>query len=286
MTCEHLWSQVYPGGSLHPKFLPTPLPRGPPRGMASVQEGAVSRQPQRRASTARRRTAWPRGRADATTHVSEGYSRGDLACDKSARFYMWGREFDDPWSVSSRAHRAITWVILQHTGSDEHRQVKRMSHMRPDVLFHVANQIAASITAAMAPGLYDGDRARQRAGCVAALRLLPGALGERSWQKVRGGGPASRGHPIDIVQRVQVEAALCVGFCEALFKLGNLATIRIAQKIPTGLGHHEHFREILSPAWRFREIRVRGVGEFDESNSDALGPFLGSPRRGARPSGA
>ena len=64
---------------------------------------------------------------------------------------MWGREFDDPWSVSSRAHRAITWVILQHTGSDEHRQVKRMSHMRPDVLFHVANQIAASIAAAMAP---------------------------------------------------------------------------------------------------------------------------------------
>jgi hypothetical protein len=92
---------------------------------------------------------------------------------------MWGREFDDPWSVSSRAHRAITWVILQHTGSDEHRQVKRMSHMRPDVLFHVANQIAASIAAAMAPGLYDGDRARQRAGCVAALRLLPGALTSR-----------------------------------------------------------------------------------------------------------
>ena len=84
--------------------IPThPLPRGPPRGMASVQEGAVSRQPRRRACTARRRTAWPRGRADATTHVSEGYSRGDLACDKSARFYMWGREFDDPWSVSSRA---------------------------------------------------------------------------------------------------------------------------------------------------------------------------------------
>ena len=53
-----------------------------------------------------------------------------------------------------------------------------------------------------------------------------------------------------IVQRVQVEAALCAEFGEALFKIGNAATIRIAQKIPeaglgtTGLGGREHIREI------------------------------------------
>ena len=62
--------------------------------------------------------------------------------------------------------------------------------------------------------------------------------------------------PSHIVQRVQVEAALCVEFGEALFELVNVATIRMVQKI--GLFDHEHFREILSPAWRFREMRERG----------------------------
>ena len=72
------------------------------------------------------------------------------------------------------------------------------------------------------------------------------------------------GPPSDIIQRVQVEAALCAEFGKALFKIGDAATIRIAQKIPeaglgpTGLGDREHIREILSPTWRFREMRERG----------------------------
>jgi hypothetical protein len=91
------------------------------------------------------------------------------------------------------------------------------------------------------------------------------------------------GPPSDIVQRVQVEAALCAEFGEALFKIGNAATIRIAQKIPeaglgpTGLGDHEHIREILSPAWRFREMRER-VGNVDEGDSHALGSLRRSGR--------
>lgn len=40
------------------------------------------------------------------------------------------------------------------------------------------------------------------------------------------------GPPSDIVQRIQVEAAFCDEFGEALFKIGNAATICIAQKIP------------------------------------------------------
>ena len=91
------------------------------------------------------------------------------------------------------------------------------------------------------------------------------------------------GPPSDIVQRIQVEAALCAEFGEALFKIGNAATIRIAQKIPeaglgpTGFGDHEHIREILSPARRFREMRER-VGNVDEGDSHALGSLRRSGR--------
>ena len=85
-------------------------------------------------------------------------------------------------------------------------------------------------------------------------------------------------------RRVQVEAALCAEFGEALFKLGNAATIRIAQKIPeAGLG-----TMIMSIFARFY-LRVgdfarcvRGVGNFDEGDSDALGPWRRSGRGRSR----
>ena len=92
---------------------------------------------------------------------------------------------------------------------------------------------------------------------------------------MRSGTEDEGAPPSHIVQRVQVEAALCVEFGEALFELVNVATIRMVQKI--GLFDHEHFREILSPALRYARC-VRGVGEFDEGDSHALGPWRRSGR--------
>ena len=80
------------------------------------------------------------------------------------------------------------------------------------------------------------------------------------------------GPPSDIVQRIQVEAPLCAEFGEALFKIGNAATIRMEQKIregglgPTGLGHGEHFARFYLRLGDFARC-VRGVGEFDEGDS-------------------
>ena len=108
---------------------------------------------------------------------------------------------------------------------------------------------AAAAGAAARGGRY-GDRQRLRAVMAVILGVITPFM---------KGGP-----PSDIIQRVEVEAALCAEFGEALFKIGNAATIRMEQKIPeaglgpTGLGGDQHLREILSPTWRFREMRERG----------------------------